>query len=65
MTGPVNEYPIHTLEAARQSLYVLKHNIRAAQTMTERIQFSDALNKLYDRWPDLRGGTDEVKVDGR
>ena len=65
MTEPVREYPIHTLEAARQSLIVLVHNIRAAQTMQQRIDYQAALDKLYTRWPDLRGGADEVKIGGR
>jgi len=62
---PINQYPIHTLEAARYSLMQIKYALRIARTEDRRILLCEALNKLYTRWPDLRGGTDEVKVDGR
>jgi hypothetical protein len=61
----MSEHPIHTLEAARQSLMILKHNVRAASTGEQRKTFQDALDKLYTRWPDLRGGIDEVVIRGR
>ena len=62
---PLGSCPIHTLEAARESQRVLVHNIRMSQDMKDRIFFQEGLDKLYARWPDLRGGSDEVSVSTR
>lgn len=61
-TYPLGSFPIHTLDAAKDALPRLMENYRAARDREDKAFFLEGLNKLYARWPQLRGGKDSIRV---